>query len=394
MAMNGIDISGWQQGIDLTKVPADFVICKATEGTYFTSSDCVRQVQQCIDMGRLFGTYHYIAGGNANAEIDFYIDSIKNWVGKGLICLDWEQGGNSAWGNYPYLEACVKRVIERTGIPPVIYAQSSIYSAVAQVANRNNCGLWIAQYPDMNPTGYLSTPWNEGAYSCVIRQYTSTGYLDGWAGALDLNKAYIDRGQWLAYAHADGVPSAKPAPVPTTPSKPSATISGVTSTYTVRSGDTLSGIAAKYGTTYQHLAQINGIADPNVIFPGQTLRIDTSAPAPNQPTTSTGTYTVQPGDTLSGIAAKYGTTWQAIQSLNGLANPNLIFPGQVLKVKGAASAPAPKPAASAARTYTVKSGDILSGIAAKYGTTYQHLAQINGIADPNLIYPGQVLRID
>ena len=91
------------------------------------------------------------------------------------------------------------------------------------------------------------------------------------------------------------------------------------------------------------------------------------------------------GDTLSGIAAKYGTTYQHLAAINNIANPNLIYPGQVLKVTGSQ-----KPAA---RTYTVRSGDTLSGIAAKYGTTYQAIAAKNNIANPNLIYPGQVLQI-
>ena len=91
------------------------------------------------------------------------------------------------------------------------------------------------------------------------------------------------------------------------------------------------------------------------------------------------------------MAAKFGTTWQTLQKLNGIVNANVIYPGQVLKISGgAASAPAPAPSV---RTYTVKSGDTLSGIAAMFGTTYQALAAKNGIANPNLIYPGQVINI-
>ena len=94
---------------------------------------------------------------------------------------------------------------------------------------------------------------------------------------------------------------------------------------------------------------------------------------------------MQKGDTLSGIAAKFGTTYQAIATLNGISNPNLIYPGQVLKVSSGSG--------NGIRTYTVKKGDTLSEIAAKFGTTYQAIAELNGISDPNLIYPGQVLKI-
>ena len=95
-------------------------------------------------------------------------------------------------------------------------------------------------------------------------------------------------------------------------------------------GDTLSGIAAKFGTTYQHLAEINGIADPNKIYAGQEIRIDDTAP------TSTGNdeyYTIQPGDTLSGIAERYGTSYQYLAYINGISNPNKIYVGDTIRVK-------------------------------------------------------------
>ena len=110
------------------------------------------------------------------------------------------------------------------------------------------------------------------------------------------------------------------------------------------------------------------------------------APAPAGYTT----YTVVKGDTLSGIASRYGTTYQKIAADNGIANPNLIFPGQVLKIYGASGG---NSGGSGAKTYTVQKGDTLSGIAAKYGTTYQKIAADNNIANPNLIFPGQVLVI-
>ena len=102
-------------------------------------------------------------------------------------------------------------------------------------------------------------------------------------------------------------------------------ISNTDTTYAVKSGDTLSGIAEKYGTTYQHLAEINGISNPNLIYPGQVIKI-------NGATTNTKTYTVKSGDTLSDIAAMYGTTYQHLASINGISNPNLIYVGQVIKI--------------------------------------------------------------
>lgn len=322
MSLNGIDISNWQQGIDLSKVPCDFVIAKATQGTGYVSSDCSRQVEQALALGKCVGIYHYVGGGNAVGEADYFVDNCRNWVGKVVFCLDWESEQNAAWGNEAYLEQVAARVKERIGVPPVIYVQASRYQQVKAVADRQNCGLWIAQYADMNATGYQQTPWNEGAYSCAIRQYSSAGRLDGWGGNLDLNKFYGDRAAWSKYAGGNGA-SVRPAST-----APAAQPVQSRRTYTVQTGDTLSGIAAKFGVS---TSQISGYrsGNPNLIYPGETLTIGGAA----APTQSAGTaYTVQSGDTLSGIAAKFGTTYQALAAKNGIANPNLIYPGQVLRV--------------------------------------------------------------
>ena len=177
MALNGIDTSNWQSGIDLDVVPYDFVIAKATQGKTYVSPDCARQVEQARARGKLFGVYHYIDGSGAIGEADFFIDSVENWVGEGILCLDWESNQNAAWGNEDYLRQVAQRVIDRTGIPPIIYVQKSRMAQVKKVADALNCGLWIAQYADMNTTGYQDAPWNEGAYSCAIRQYSSCGRL-------------------------------------------------------------------------------------------------------------------------------------------------------------------------------------------------------------------------
>lgn len=175
--------------------------------------------------------------------------------------------------------------------------------------------------------------------------------------------------------------------VPTTaPSSPSSA-----DTYVVQSGDFLSTIAAKFGTTYQALASLNNIANPNLIHPGEVLKLrgGASSPAP-APIANGQTYTVVSGDTLSAIAARYGVSVDAIAAANNIANPNLIYPNRVLRIPGT-NVPAAAP--SAGVVYIVQSGDTLSGIAAKYGTNYEHLQAINGIADPDLIYPGEHIQI-
>lgn len=217
--LEGIDISNWQKGIDLTKVSCDFVIAKATQGTDYLSPDYSRQVEQAISAGKLFGTYHYISGGDANAEADWYIKNVSKYVGKGILCLDWESNQNSAWGDESYLKKVAQRVIEKTGVRPLLYVQKSRMTQVQPIANELNCGLWIAQYANMDSTGYQEKPWNEGAYSCAIRQYSSAGKLSGWSGSLDLNKFYGSATAWGKYADPSGsTPAPTPEPEPETPS--------------------------------------------------------------------------------------------------------------------------------------------------------------------------------
>lgn len=181
MALNGIDISDWQRGINLATVPADFVIAKATEGTGYVSPDCARQIGQAISAGKLVGVYHYVNGSGAVAEADFFVKHIRGWVGTAVLAIDWEQGGNAAWGNTSYLDQLVARVIELTGVKPLIYASSSVFPW--QVAEDRDCGAWVAQYANNSPTGFQPDPWSDGSWSgAAVHQYSSTGRIPGYGG--------------------------------------------------------------------------------------------------------------------------------------------------------------------------------------------------------------------
>lgn len=148
--------------------------------------------------------------------------------------------------------------------------------------------------------------------------------------------------------------------------------------YTVKSGDTLGAIAEAYGTTVNALASHNNISNPSLINVGQVINIPTNS--------TTQRYTVKSGDTLSAIAEDYGTTADAIAKLNNIKNPDLISVGQVLNIRGNSK--------STVTTYTIKSGDTLSEIAQRHGTTVNAIASANGISNPNLISVGQTLRIN
>lgn len=344
MALNGIDIASYQAGLDFSKVPCDFAIIKATQGTGYTNPDCVRAVEQAMSLGKGVGVYHYISGGNAVAEANFFINSILNWIGKVMICLDWESNQNSAWGNESYLEQVVNQVIARTGVPPMIYVQASRYNQVAEVAKRHNCGLWIAQYADMNPTGYQNTPWNEGAYTCAIRQYSSSGRLNGWNGNLDLNKFYGSLDDFKKYYGSSSSAPSKPST-----SGPSGTTLQL-ATWTMEGkygngADRKKNLGSRYDEVQNFInhiasADVNTLVDE--VYAGmygdgltrQTVldsRYDEVQGTINA--NSAQYYTVQSGDYLGKIAIQFGTTVAQLQAWNNIANPDLIYAGQTIRVK-------------------------------------------------------------
>lgn len=152
-----------------------------------------------------------------------------------------------------------------------------------------------------------------------------------------------------------------------------------TSTYVVRSGDSLSTIAARNNTTVSNIASLNNIANPNYIYVGQVLTLSGVSTSPS----SNATYVVRPGDNLSTIAARNNTTVNALASLNGIANPNYLYVGQVLTLSGVSSASA------STGKYVVRYGDSLWTISQRLGTNVAHLQTVNNVS--SLIYPGQVL---
>lgn len=147
-------------------------------------------------------------------------------------------------------------------------------------------------------------------------------------------------------------------------------------------------------------ASVTGLGGAVVMGGGTAAAAATSPPAAAAghleaaplPAAAPSTYIVQSGDTLSSIAGRFGTTYEALAGLNHITDPNLIYPGELILLGSTGSTTATG-ATTAAGTYTVTAGDTLSSIAARYGTTYQVLAQINGIADPNMIVVGQVLEL-
>lgn len=193
-----------------------------------------------------------------------------------------------------------------------------------------------------------------------------------------LNPDQPQRGTQAEYWYS--LLSGNTTPTPVTPTEPSKPVTQ--NTYTVQSGDTLSGIAAKYGVSVSQLTSWNNISDPNKIYVGQKLVLYSNGGG-----SGAVVYTVKSGDTLSGIAQNFGVSVSNLQTWNNISNANEIYAGQTLLIYNSNGG------GGAKVSYTVQSGDTLSGIAARFGVSVSQLSSWNGISDPNKIYIGQVLSV-
>lgn len=166
-------------------------------------------------------------------------------------------------------------------------------------------------------------------------------------------------------------------------------------TYTVKAGDSLWEISQTYGTTVNNLKQINNLSS-NVIYVGQVLKLkqQSNSTSNQTPQSTTDTYTVQSGDTLWGIANTHDTTVNNLKQINDLTS-DTIYVGQVLKLKQQSTTQQESSQPSQSNSsdfYTVKAGDSLWKIAMGNDLTVSHLKQMNNLTT-NTIYVGQQLRI-
>ncbi|HFE7690924.1 TPA: LysM peptidoglycan-binding domain-containing protein [Legionella pneumophila] len=344
-------------------------------GYFVDQSTYGTQVSNTIALNRRAHTYIYaqFSGRNqADQMLDYYLPKVQTPKGS-IVMLDVESG-NPDTDSVLY---ALKRVKD-AGYTAVLYGYRSFLTSHLDLASiAKQYPLALAEYKDYKVTAEPDYNYFPSFDNVQLFQFTSTYVAGGLDGDVDFT-GITENGYKGGNAQK---------PKTTTP----ATTTGKqlhqdTHNYTVKSGDTLSAIASRYGMTVNALVMLNGIKNANLIYPGQVLRVADSGQGSTvsqkaTTTTTTSTYTVRYGDTLSGIANRYGTSISALASLNGISNPNWIYPGQVLKISGGSST----------RTYTVRSGDTLSGIASRLGTSWASLKAKNGIANANLIYPGQTL---
>jgi LysM repeat protein len=188
----------------------------------------------------------------------------------------------------------------------------------------------------------------------------------------------------------------------------SAVQASVPATYTVRTGDTVSAIAARYGLATASVLAVNGLGWKSLIFPGQVLRLSgatSTAPVVSRPTR----YTIKSGDTISGIAERYGLSTQGLLALNKLSRTSIIYPGQVIQLAGSSIAmtpvsnvesndpPSPPPTNAPPpminNSYTIKTGDTVTSIAARFGVSIDAILNANGLSRSSIIYAGRTLKI-
>lgn len=171
--------------------------------------------------------------------------------------------------------------------------------------------------------------------------------------------------------------------------------------YTVKTGDTLSGIASKQGMGLSTLLSANGLSMSSVIYPGQSLKLSggsTSSTVSTASSTTGGSYKVKSGDTLSGIAASQKVGLSTLLKANGLSASTVIYPGQQLKLSGSTSSSASTDSSTASSTnasnsYTVKAGDTLSGIAARSNVSLSTVLKANNLSLSSPIFPGQTIKL-
>lgn len=393
------DISHWKPVSNWSQVKQNcgFLISKATQGTNFIDSYLDTFITNCEKQGIPYWLYTFLNKGNEKAQAQYMVNVCKSKVGKyfrGYI-LDIEQNNTAAGVQQAldYLKSLGGKCMIYT-----MYAQYSTYKNV--IANRgSSVAWWEARYGANNGSYSSAYPCHSGV---DLHQYTSKGTCPGIGSNVDLNRiAGSKKVAWFT-GGASPAPAPTPAPSGKTGDKTPDWVGEVTAkALNVRiapdaNADTLAsypslGItnrvdvcdtakASDGGTWYyvriagKHFGWVNA----KYIKKADT----TPAPKPSPAKKS--------NDTIANevIAGKWG---------NGTARTNALKkagydPAAIQKIVNQKLG-AKTPAKTSAQYYTVKSGDTLSGIAKKYGTTYQNLAKMNGIANPNKIYPGQKIRV-
>ena len=366
---NGIDVSSWQGYINYSQVKnsnIDIVYIKSSEGFNSVDSYFLQNYINAKSAGLKVGFYHYLTATTVNDAISqatFFANTISGKNPDCKLAMDFESF--HGLDNYTINQislAFMQKVQSLTNKEVVIY--SNTHNATYTFnSSLTSYPLWIAQYKVSKPTNNANWSYWAGW------QYTDQGEIAGISG-------YVDKDKFT-----NNIFLSNNSVIPESPDNSNST-SFIT--ITIPRGATLSELAIEYDTTIERLVELNNIANPNLIYAGNTLIIPTSCNSNEASTTNL--YIVQPGDTLSQIALTYNITVSTLAYLNNIKNVNLIYVGQVLTISFNCYD-------MSHSLYTVKSGDTLWGISRRFGISIAKIVMLNRILNPNLIYPGNILRI-
>ena len=325
----GFDISKWNGDVDLNKAKAtgkSFVLIRSSYGNVYDYPDqedskFFTNVRKAKEAGLDFGVYHYsyattVSGMQAEAK------GFVNLLNKikpipYFVALDIEEQTQYNL-SVNQLEKIIKAfidVVEKAGYFCALYSYEYFLSKLP-ASLRNRYAIWCA-----NISNTPSIPYG-------VHQYSFKGSINGISGDVDLNRTSIDYAYIIKNAGLNGYTKDKTTPTNQLETITKNEIEDVT--YTVKSGDTLSKIADKYGVTVKQIIANNDIENPDLIYAGQKILITKSSETKKSEDV---TYTVVKGDTLSKIAEKYETTVKKLVADNDIKNPNLIYVGQKIVIK-------------------------------------------------------------
>ncbi|HAP5878174.1 TPA: LysM peptidoglycan-binding domain-containing protein [Enterococcus faecalis] len=348
------------------------------------------QVASAIAQGKRAHTYiWYDTWGNmdiAKTTMDYFLPRIQT-PKNSIVALDFEHGASSDVNANTETILYGMRRIKQAGYTPMYYSYKPFtlqYVDYQRIIKEFPNSLWIAAYPSYEVTPeplYAYFPSMEGI---GIWQFASTYIAGGLDGNVDLigitDSGYTDTNKPETDTPATDA-GEEIEKIPNSDVKVGDTVKVKFNVDAWATGEAIPDWVKGNSYTVQEVTESRVLLEGILswISKGDIELLPDAATVPDK--LPEATHVVQYGETLSSIAYQYGTNYQTLAALNGLTNPNLIYPGQILKVNGSV----------VSNIYTVQYGDNLSSIAAKLGTTYQTLAALNGLANPNLIYPGQTL---
>lgn len=325
----GIDVSQWQGHIDYKQVKdagIEIVYIKASEGNNFIDPYFETNYENAKKHGLKVGFYHYVTATNkeeAVVQAKFFASVISGKETQCRLAMDYEQFyGVGKDGINEIAKSFLDKLTKITGKEAVIYSDLSNAQNTFKKELAKEYPLWLAYYGDYKELDGVNTSWDKW----IGIQYTDQGEVKGISGYVDKDKFTSD----MLLEDSSKLPNTE------TPkeSKDAGIKSSDIITYTVKRGNTLSEIASKYKTTVKEIIKLNNnIENPNLIFPGEKIKIITNTKSTNDiHDTNHIIYTVKRGDTLSEIALKYGTTVDQIVKLNNIQNPDLIYTGERLRI--------------------------------------------------------------